>query len=338
VTGSSVFDFEGDGIAEALYADECFVRVYNGRTGEVIFSQSRSSCTWYENPIIADVAGRYNSRMVIGDNYNCGSATSGRDCSGFGLGPMNTDPLFAGLRCASDAECTSGHCDSGLCRCTTNADCCAVPGCETIVCTTPPAGTPGTGNTCRASRPIGTLGIRVYRDGMDRWVRSRMTWNQHAYFVTNTDEFGTIPRTSAMTSNWLDPHLDDFRENVQGDVMPGASPDITTSGSPLTCDMMGARLTARICNRGTEPAGSGVSVGFYVGDPMHGGTRICSGTSVGDLQVGMCEMVECAWPDAPTTAPGMDIWVVADDTAMIGECRESNNITVFHGVYCGAPM
>ena len=32
VTGSSVFDFDGDGQAEAVYRDECFIRVYNGRT------------------------------------------------------------------------------------------------------------------------------------------------------------------------------------------------------------------------------------------------------------------------------------------------------------------
>ena len=37
VTGSSVFDFEADGSSEVIYADECFVRVYNGKTGEVSF-------------------------------------------------------------------------------------------------------------------------------------------------------------------------------------------------------------------------------------------------------------------------------------------------------------
>jgi hypothetical protein len=39
VTGSSVFDFEGDGRAEVVYADECFVRVYDGRA--MCFSASR---------------------------------------------------------------------------------------------------------------------------------------------------------------------------------------------------------------------------------------------------------------------------------------------------------
>lgn len=341
VTGSSVFDFEDDGRAEAVYGDECFLRVYDGASGEVVFSQRRSSCTWYENPVIADLDGDFNAEIVIGDNFNCGSEDTGVVCSdtsrGPGLGPRNTDPLFAGLRCASGADCVSGVCDEGLCRCTSDEQCCAGAGCAAAayVCEAPPAGTAGTGNTCRASRPAGTRGIRVYRDAGDNWVRSRMLWNQHAYFVTNVDDDGRIPRTSVMRDNWSEPTLNNFRQNVPGDAIPGASPDLTTGGSPLVCDGEIARLTARVCNRGTEPVGSGVSVGFYVGDPAAGGTRICTGAAVGDLLPGVCENVECPWPEAPTSAPGPDVWVVADDENLARECREANNVTIFRDVYCG---
>ncbi|MBN8609483.1 MAG: hypothetical protein J0L92_02805 [Deltaproteobacteria bacterium] len=337
VTGSSIFDFEGDGAAEAVYGDECFIRVYSGASGDVLFSQSRSSCTWYENPVIADLDGDFNAEIVIGDNYNCGSAESGRACSG--LGPRNTDPIFAGLRCGGPEDCLSGVCDAGFCRCTVDTECCAGAGCDraAFVCETPPAGTPGAGNTCRASRPIGTLGIRVYRDAADRWVNSRRIWNQHAYYVTNTSEEGTVPRTSLAMSNWLDPALNNFRQNVQGDLVPGASPDLTTGGSPLSCSDTTAVLQARVCNRGTEPVGSGVTVGFFVGDPAAGGTEICTGSSVGDLAVGACEMVTCDWPDAPRE-PGMalDVYVVADAEGVAGECREGNNVTIFEDVWCGA--
>jgi hypothetical protein len=339
VTGSSIFDFEGDGAAEAVYGDECFIRVYSGSTGSVLFSQSRSSCTWYENPVIADLDGDFNAEIVIGDNYNCGSADSGRNCSGFGLGPRNTDPIFPGLRCGGPEDCLSGVCDAGFCRCTADTECCAGAGCDraAFVCETPPAGTPGTGNTCRASRPIGTRGIRVYRDAADRWVNSRRIWNQHVYYVTNVVENGTIPRTSAVMSNWLDPSLNNFRQNVQGDLVPGASPDLTTGGSPLSCSDTTAVLQARVCNRGTEPVGSGVTVGFFVGDPMAGGMEICSGASVGDLDVGECEMVTCDWPEAPREPSGaLDVYVVADAEGVAGECREGNNVTIFEGVWCGA--
>ena len=50
ITGSSVFDFAGDGHPEALYADECFARAFSGLDGTVLFSQYHSSCTWLEEP------------------------------------------------------------------------------------------------------------------------------------------------------------------------------------------------------------------------------------------------------------------------------------------------
>jgi len=337
VTGSSIFDFEGDGRAEAVYGDECFVRVYDGETGDVLFSQSRSSCTWYENPVIADLDGDFNAEIVIGDNFNCGSASSGINCSGFGLGPRNTDPLFAGLRCSEDADCLSGSCDAGFCRCTMDAECCAGAGCASaaFVCEAPPAGTPGAGNTCRASRPQGTLGIRVYRDAADRWVSSRRIWNQHAYHVTNVEEDGTIPRTSAATSNWLDPALNNFRQNVQGSAAPGASPDLTSGGLPYICDGFNAALlSARVCNRGVEPVGAGVTVGFYEGDPAAGGASICNELTVTVLMPGSCEEVTCSWPTPPTEPPGTDIYVVVDDDGATGECYEGNNVGIFEDVRC----
>jgi hypothetical protein len=337
VTGSSVFDFEGDGRAEAVYGDECFVRVYDGETGDVLFSQSRSSCTWYENPVIADLDGDFNAEIVIGDNFNCGDASSGVDCSGFGLGPRNTDPLFAGLRCSDGADCLSGTCDAGLCRCTVDTECCAGAGCADagFVCEVPPAGTAGTGNTCRASRPMGTRGIRVYRDAADRWVGSRRIWNQHAYHVTNVDEDGTIPRTSAVAANWLDPTLNNFRQNVQGSAAPGDAPDLTSRGLPFTCDGMNAAvLSARVCNRGISTVGAGITVGFYEGDPAAGGTSICTEATVTVLTPGDCEEVTCTWAAAPTAPPGVDVYVVVDDDGATGECYEGNNVGIFSGVRC----
>lgn len=344
VTGSSVFDFEGDGRAEVVYGDECFVRVYDGETGAVIFSQSRSSCTWYENPVIADVDGDFNAEIVIGDNFNCptpGFAT-GRDCSGFGLGPRNTDPLFAGLRCAEGADCVSGVCDAGFCRCTSDDQCCAGPGCAAaaFVCEVPPEGTPGTGNTCRASRPVGTRGIRVFGDGADRWVRSRTIWNQHAYHVTNVTDEGTIPRTSEALRNWREPGLNNFRANVQGDAIPGAAPDLTSRGDARLCDASGGTTTLRatLCNRGASPIGAGVSATFYAGDPGAGGTEICTVATSGDLRPGACEPVACAWSDPPGPGTSVDVWIVADAAGDAGECREGNNASVVRDVRCDGVM
>jgi outer membrane protein OmpA-like peptidoglycan-associated protein len=72
VTGSSTFDFEGDGRAEAVYADEVSLRIYDGATGAIRFQVPHSTCTAYENPVIADVDGDNNAEIVAAANVSCG--------------------------------------------------------------------------------------------------------------------------------------------------------------------------------------------------------------------------------------------------------------------------
>ncbi|MEC7241921.1 MAG: VCBS repeat-containing protein [Myxococcota bacterium] len=55
-TGSSVFDFEGDGRAEVLYADEVKLWIFDGRTGAVRYiDEQHASRTLHEYPVVADV-------------------------------------------------------------------------------------------------------------------------------------------------------------------------------------------------------------------------------------------------------------------------------------------
>src|SRR5690606_17508249 len=44
-SGVAVFDFDGDGRSELVYADQCFMRVYDGLSGDVLFSTPRMSTT-----------------------------------------------------------------------------------------------------------------------------------------------------------------------------------------------------------------------------------------------------------------------------------------------------
>ncbi|MBX3270100.1 MAG: VCBS repeat-containing protein [Sandaracinaceae bacterium] len=64
-TGSSVFDFEGDGTAEVVYGDECFVRVYRGTDGAVLLEIPNSTATIHEYPLVADVDGDGRSEIVV---------------------------------------------------------------------------------------------------------------------------------------------------------------------------------------------------------------------------------------------------------------------------------
>jgi hypothetical protein len=65
VTGSSVFDFNGDGAAEVVYNDECYFRIYDGSTGSVYQRLESQSPTRIEYPVVADVDNDGNAEIVF---------------------------------------------------------------------------------------------------------------------------------------------------------------------------------------------------------------------------------------------------------------------------------
>ncbi len=80
-TGSSLFDFEGDGVAEVLYADELNLHVYKGpcsgnkdaKTGycsadHLIEDIPNSSGTLIEYPLVVDVDNDYHSEIIVVSN------------------------------------------------------------------------------------------------------------------------------------------------------------------------------------------------------------------------------------------------------------------------------
>lgn len=75
-TGSSIFDFDADGTSEAVYRDECYLRVYDGKTGTVIYSAPASSGTGQEMPTVVDVKGTYHTEIVVPRAANGGNCPS----------------------------------------------------------------------------------------------------------------------------------------------------------------------------------------------------------------------------------------------------------------------
>jgi len=317
-TGSSVFDFDGDSRAEVVYGDECYTRVYDGITGKVLYSRFRTSCTWYENPLVVDVDADFNAEIVSGSNTNCNVS-----CPAL-------DPIFDGVQCLDDSDCPSATmCGRdqpadplGRCRCVNDPDC----GGDGFVCRDPIAGPVAAGKVCRASHP-GTMnkasGVRVLADSVDRWVNTRTIWNQHAYSVTNIEESGKVPKTSAWLRNWTQTGLNNFRQNSPGaGAIPGAIADLTVKIAKVTCSGSTPTVTAQVCNRGTEPVGIGLPVSVYAaGPPLE--VR-CSTTTTQRLFPGNCTDVSCDW----TGASGAGVVVVDDRGNQTGtslECREDNN-------------
>ncbi len=65
-TGSSVFDFDGDGNAEVVYADEISFRIFDGRDGTILLDDTtHSSNTRMEMPLVVDVDNDGKSEVIV---------------------------------------------------------------------------------------------------------------------------------------------------------------------------------------------------------------------------------------------------------------------------------
>jgi hypothetical protein len=81
VTGSTVFDFEGAGHPSVIYADECYLWVFDGATGKVRFSAPHTSFTGTEASLVADIDGSGHAAILM--------ITNGADPSSAGWGCLD---------------------------------------------------------------------------------------------------------------------------------------------------------------------------------------------------------------------------------------------------------
>ena len=309
-TSSSIFDFEQDGRVEAVYGDECYTRIYDGPTGDVLYSAFRTSCTWYENPIVADPDRDGNSEIIVAANQNCGVACPA------------VDPLHRGVQCEINADCPprGPGCVDGLCRCDFDTEC---PPHTACLSTVSPAD--GSKNVCRAVHPPddGQTGVRILRERFDRWASSRPIWSQHAFATSDIDDAGIVPRTS----EWIQPFIiggeNAYRANEQGEVGTEAYPDATARLDERTAcvaDGSGVRLSGVLCNRGDRPIGSGMPAVF-----SDGTGALCELAVPEQLPPGACLTVECRSARRPVGTLRLDSNIdMAGERGTI-ECVTENN-------------
>ena len=79
-TGSSLFDFDGDGRTEVVYADELSLHVYDSATGADLLTVCNTSGTLVEYPLVADVDNDGQADLVVASNayaFTCGGGQPG---------------------------------------------------------------------------------------------------------------------------------------------------------------------------------------------------------------------------------------------------------------------
>lgn len=103
-TGSSVFDFNGDGAAEVVYNDECYFRIYNGVDGDILFDPPSLSRTAVENPVVADVDNDGNAEIVFVTNNE--TIQCGREVVDLEGNPVDKELLPSGLQVWGDSSDT----------------------------------------------------------------------------------------------------------------------------------------------------------------------------------------------------------------------------------------
>ncbi|MFO0598845.1 MAG: VCBS repeat-containing protein [Myxococcaceae bacterium] len=92
-TGSTLFDFDGDGKVEAVYADELNLHVYDSATGADRFTTCNTSGTLIEYPLVADVDDDGQADLIVVANaYAFACPGSGQRVSGVRVfGSMGRD-------------------------------------------------------------------------------------------------------------------------------------------------------------------------------------------------------------------------------------------------------
>jgi len=96
-TGSTIFDFTGEGKPETLYSDQQKLRIFNGPDGGVLFETCNTTGTLVEYPIVVDVDNDGHADIVVASNAYA-SADVDIACSDTDGGPKGQ----SGIRVYSD--------------------------------------------------------------------------------------------------------------------------------------------------------------------------------------------------------------------------------------------
>src|SRR5262249_31058814 len=161
--------------------------------------------------------------------------------------------------------------------------------------------------------------------------------NQHAYTITNVNDNGSIPKTSAWAQNYKDPKLNNFRQNRQGATSNDLA-DITgaldaADACAFTKDG-GVIFTRPVCNPGLRGVAAQMRATCYLGGGEAGalGAAVCTTVTDQPVPVGGCRPVTCTVARG-TVPEGSNITMIVNDSGggtpgsnrITDECKYDNN-------------
>ncbi|MGE0791145.1 MAG: FG-GAP repeat domain-containing protein [Sandaracinaceae bacterium] len=291
VTGSTVFDFQGDGAAEVIYNDECFLWVYDGETGAVRFATPTMSFTATEASLVADVDADGSAEIVMVSN---GASPASWGCDRTTRGTDWTQPAAMG---AADYGRPGWIGADGVAT----------------------GGAPYRGLTVWRASDNSWVGTRTLWNQHAYSVSNVCGGRGDACTAPAT--YGDIPQSQV--ANWSVGFLNNFRQNIQGEGIFDA-PDATVT-LEVECTMP-VTLRAGVRNLGAAVLAAGVEVAVYI---VESGVEreLGRGTTTGSLFPGQVEIVTITAP-SDVTADGNTFRArIVVDPAMptFQECRTDNN-------------
>ncbi len=255
-----------------------------------------------------------------------GGATGPATVSGASTG-LGTDALFAGLACATSADCpTRGMpCDaaSHLCRCASDAQC--GQGARCVDSTG--------GLACRPTRAYGpssgVTGVQVWSGVGGEWAASRYVWSEHAYVPAHVKDDASIkPRAACEAdeaSAWNPSSASGAstnsyrRQTAYAGAPAGGLPDLTV---PYPCDPQ----NVQVCNRGAGVAPPGALLLEFPGNASKfsfdtsASTIKASCLTTQPILPGQCLTVPCPHSGGATGEWVIDPTCHADACASNADC------------------
>ena len=103
-TTGTVFDLDGDGFAEVIFNDACYLHLYDGRTGETRLSVPSSDGGFWHYPVVADVDGDAHAEIVVAANEHSALNAGPTSCAPNPYSGATFDRVRVGVRVFRDPQ------------------------------------------------------------------------------------------------------------------------------------------------------------------------------------------------------------------------------------------